>query len=392
MVQGAIIQIVAVGAQDAYLTKDPTITYFNLTHHKHTNFAMASVKKSFDAGKCIPGGSSRHKIEREGDMLSKLTLMVNLPALAADKAYVSSVGHAIIDKVELKIGTQVVDTLYGDYLNIYEELTARPGKQLGEMIGKGSLTERQAWATDDQQLYIPLPFWFSAGPQSALPLVALSHHTVELKVYWAQNWVALHDDDAMTLDSSKVSADILCDYVLLNQEERERVSNKEYEAIITQVQASQVDGHIMSSKSNTIDLDFNHPCKELLFACRPADNKPLDYGAEDIIETISFKVNGSERFNQNNRDPVPARLFRTLQPLYHHSNIPSQKVYCYSFSLYPEKSQPSGSLNFSRIDKAKLKVELVDAATGADNVFYLFACSYNILRIGSGIGGLAFSN
>jgi hypothetical protein len=106
--------------------------------------------------------------------------------------------------------------------------------------------------------------------------------------------------------------------------------------------------------------------------------------SEGFID-VKLQLNGHDRFAKRN-----ASYFRTCQPIQAGHKVPSKHIYCYSFALKPEEHQPSGTCNFSRIDNAKM---IFNAVTGLDDLtLTVWAVNYNVLRIMSGMGGLAYSN
>ena len=203
-----------------------------------------------------------------------------------------------------------------------------------------------------KKVYIPLEFYFCTNPGLALPLIALQYHEVRIKV---------HTGDKVD------TANLWVDYVYLDTDERRKMAQSSHEYLITQLQHQDFSGIGGDQR-----LNFNHPCKELVFK---VDSTP---GATD---NVKLTLNGHER-----AAPRPFKYFNTVQPYQHHTRIPDdEKIGVYSFALKPEESQPSGSCNFSRIDNAQLKI---DNASGG----HIWATNWNVLRIMSGMGGLAYSN
>jgi hypothetical protein len=105
-------------------------------------------------------------------------------------------------------------------------------------------------------------------------------------------------------------------------------------------------------------------------------------GKSSNIKSSLLKLNGQERFSQRT-----ASYFNRVQPYQHHSGTPDLGICSYSFALKPEEHQPSGTCNFSRIDNAELIVDVETKGT-----IDVYAIGYNVLRVQSGMGGLAYSN
>lgn len=177
---GGLMQLVAYGAQDVYLTGNPQITFFKVVYRRHTNFAMESIEQTF-TGQADFGRKVQATINRNGDLIHRMYLQATLPAVecpcSVSKCFrwVNYIGHALIKTVELEIGGQRIDKQYGDWLNIWNELTREPGHQVGydNMVGNTIfLTGTGLTRTESTTLYVPLQFWFCRNPGLALPLIA----------------------------------------------------------------------------------------------------------------------------------------------------------------------------------------------------------------------------
>ncbi len=248
-------------------------------------------------------------------------------------------------------------------------------------------------------LYIPLQFWFNNNPGLALPLISLQYHEVKLNIEFneVQNCVTFEEKNSSI--PSLENVDLYIDYIYLDTDERRRFAQSSHEYLITQLQFT--GDETISSNSLSSLLSLNHPCKELIWVCRSSDAETYNnwfnfttngtQSIESITDTeinpiinASILLNGHERFSQ--RD---GKYFNYVQPYQHHTNIPFEGINVYSFALKPEEHQPSGTCNFSRIDSANLRLSISNNFTG---VCKIYAVNYNILRIMSGMGGLAFSN
>ena len=356
------MQLVAYGAQDVYLTGDPQITFWKGVYRRHTHFAIESIENTF-SGTAAAGGSAECVISRNADLLGAVHLQV-----AASVAGTSTnFGHELVKKVEVHVGGQMIDRQYGLWMDIWDDLTTPAEKSAGynTMVAKG------ATATDGDNLYIPLQFWFCRHPGSAIPLVALQFHEVKLKFEFGS-------PSGATIDSIKLFAD----YVYLDEEERQRFSQSAQEYLIEQVQHHPASG--LSNGVNTVTLPFNHPVKELVWTVGTS-TVPGTFG------TLNDTASGGTKITFNNQDRASARpgsYYNLVQPYQHHTRVPTTNVYVYSFGLRPEEHQPSGTVNFSRIDNASITLDTTGGATSAD----IFAVNYNVLRVQSGLGGLAYSN
>ena len=386
---GGLMQLVAYGAQDIYLTGNPQITFFKVVYRRHTNFSMESIEQTLN-GSVAASSSVTSTISRNGDLIGRVFIQHDPGADVEENNY----GHALIDYVELEIGGQRIDKHYGHWMEVWAELTepnslGTSNTLINDMDGEGNFTKFQKMAcaggvqdgiggAGNQKpgmLFIPLQFWFCRNPGLALPLIALQYHEVKVKLAFS---AALKTNG---------STKLYVDYIYLDTDERRRFAQQSHEYLIEQVQ------QMNSSSSKSHELNFNHPVKELVWT------GPMLWGAGDNsgevsstvlndAEKYTLKLNGHDRFSARDR-----LYFTRAQVWQHHSGFGGvgseharDGIAVYSFALKPEEHQPSGTCNFSRIDNARLEL-----ATDAQEL-NIYAVNYNVLRIMSGMGGLAYSN
>ena len=459
---GGLMQLVAYGAQDIYLTGNPQITFFKVVYRRHTNFAMEAIEQTFN-GSANFGKKVTCTISRNGDLIHRIYLQATLPAVTLSSAdgsgaqfrWLNWVGHNLINNVELEIGGQKIDKHYGDWLQIWNELSQEPGKQAGyaDMVGNvpqlvNLLTQGGEGCDDDcaqgepnassevlscapeYTLYIPLQFWFNRNPGLALPLIALQYHEVKINLefnsinnlVWDLTSGSGHLVRDRVSSSGLVSASLYVDYIYLDTDERRRFAQVSHEYLIEQLQFT--GGESVTSSANKIRLNFNHPCKELVWVVQRDSfvscddsvvgpwkgQQPFNYSdwwdravlesgysvtrveglaGKNPVVTAKVQLNGHDRFTERE-----GRYFNLVQPYQHHTNIPAVGVNVYSFALKPEDHQPSGTCNVSRIDNATLILTLSNNTVGAaySAQVRVYATNYNVLRIMSGMGGLAYSN
>ena len=543
---GGLMQLVAYGAQDVYLTGNPQITFWKVTYRRHTNFAMESIEQTFN-GQADFGRRVQCTISRNGDLAYRTYLQITLPEIGQPNAgevyarWLDNPGEQLVSMVEVEIGGQRIDKQYGDWMHIWNQLTLTSEQEEGynKMIGN---TTQLTYLTDpkfaeiatacnandapaavcaprkalpETTLYIPLQFWFCRNPGLALPLIALQYHEVKITIelrpldecLWAVKQLQgakdaqiKHDD---SYNNSLVAASLYVDYIFLDTDERRRMAQNPHEYLIEQLQFTGDES--VGSSSNKLKLNFNHPCKELIWVVQP--DKNVDYCASFLAEQELMRALGAQPFNYTDaidalpnsiaafasldsltkvaasgtgagntsgntafinaqglfQDPgadnatstagwggdyadafgstgednlgssvsdagafvlaetakklhcwgqnpvVTAKLqlngqdrfseregsyFDVVQPFQHHTRHPDTGVNLYSFALRPEEHQPSGTCNFSRIDNATLQLVLSAEAIGDTETakVRVYATNYNVLRIMSGMGGLAYSN
>jgi hypothetical protein len=374
------MQLVAYGAQDIYLTGNPQITFFKVVYRRHTNFSMEAIEQTMN-GNQSPSGKSTITISRNGDLVNRV--YIQSVSSGAPTAGIENEGYNVFDNIVCEIGGQQIDKHLGIWMNNWAELTepnnfgmtataaqlgddyttnVREGTKFQIMSGAGGV---EAGTQSGGTYYIPLQFWFCRNPGLALPLIALQYHEVKLII---------------TYNSDKSAANqthsVWCDYIYLDTDERRRFAQVSHEYLIEQVQHQSFSGTAQS-----LDLNFNHPVKELVIT---GDAAPTTRTPTALSGTYQLKLNGHDRFAA--RDFT---YFTRCQVWQHHSGLGGvstrDSIGVYSFALKPEEHQPSGTCNFSRIDNAQLVLSV-----GAAHEVY--AVNYNVLRIMSGMGGLAYSN
>jgi len=489
---GGLLQLVAYGAQDIYLTGNPQITFFKVVYRRHTNFSMESIEQTFN-GTADFGKKVSCTISRNGDLAHRVYLQTTLPQLTAtdlsgsttaftldaDSAvsltkfkWVNWIGHKMIKYVEVEIGGQRIDKHYGEWLHLWNELTQTSSHEntYARMVGNvpklttspvvSADTSGDLWVFPQTTLYIPLQFWFCRNPGLALPLIALQYHETKINIEFEDlaNCIIAENSDSDVASSfngdiSLSNTNLWVDYIYLDTDERRRFAQMAHEYLIEQLQYSGEE--TATSSTNKIRLAFNHPVKEVVWITQvkssseakqwynfsmasddsfdtglPMDplgmglTSPLyhalgryaarlrtvtDSSASGIDSSLSItfdygqnptsvaklQLNGQDRFTERQGD-----YFNYVQPYQHHTRGPSIGINIYSFSLKPEEHQPSGTCNFSRIDTANLFLTLnttdirgttqINAANPAK--IRIYATNYNVLRIMSGMGGLAYSN
>jgi hypothetical protein len=411
---GGLLQLVAYGAQDVYLTGNPQITFFKVVYRRHTNFAIEAISQTFNG---TPGYGNRVtcQISRNGDLVHRMYLSLKI---SNSDSLCPFYGLRVINYVEIEIGGQKIDKHYSHWMYVWNELSLPKSKRNGynKMVGNtgGSLNA--------QTLYIPLEFWFCRNVGLALPLIALQYHEVKINIQFENS--ELCQGTSAALSAAFPNAILWVDYVFLDTDERRRFAQLSHEYLIEQLQFTGSET-VSSTKLNT-KLSFNHPCKELVWFAnkksQTANTSTINYinnnwfnytTDDDAITTLPYYynklllqnsavssaptknhvvnakliLNGNDRFSAR-----PGSYFNLIQPFQHHENIPTNAgINVYSFALKPEEHQPSGTLNMSRIDTATLSIDF-QTNSNTNTTLNVYAVNYNVLRILSGMGGLAYSN
>jgi hypothetical protein len=388
---GGLIQLVAYGAQDVYLTGNPQITFFKVVYRRHTNFAMESIQQTLNG---TPGFDKRVtcQISRNGDLIHRVWLELILTATnsGVTDTFCDMVGLRCIKYVELEIGGQRIDKHYPEWMYIWNELSLPEGKQDGYKVLINSTDvdsnsrKKASSSSKNTSVYVPLEFWFCRNVGLALPLIALQYHEVKLNIEFESSDKVKY---ATAITGANLDAKLWVDYIFLDTDERRRFAQLSHEYLIEQLQFTGDESITAVNSDTRIKLNFNHPCKELIWVCPdPGDSNTwtkFASGSSNCITEAKLQLNGQDRFAARNGD-----YFNLIQPFQHHERVPSNRgINVYSFALKPEEHQPSGTLNMSRIDTAVLNVKAAEKRT-----IKVFATNYNVLRIMSGMGGLAYSN
>jgi len=408
---GGLMQLVAYGAQDIYLTGNPSITFFKIVYRRHTNFAQESIEQTFN-GTVRYGSKVSCTISRNGDLVTTAFLEVTMKKGVGETTYFPA--EALLKEVELEIGGQKIDKVYSDWYRIYDEMFRSSEEK--DAYRRLVDFDSPASGSDEgvvKRFYVPLIFFFNQSPGLSLPLIALQYHEVKLHFTFAGET----EMQANGIDTTEaLSATLFCTYVFLDTDERRRFAQVSHEYLITQIQYTGSESIAPSTTKRTqnIRLNFNHPTKFIAWVVKDSANTHGKFttklpGETDEkfapIASAKLQLNGHDRFSERK-----GSYFNYLQPYEHLRTKPSAGVYLYSFAIKPDEHQPSGTCNFSRIDNATLilttKAGSVDAGDFANvktedvNVadissltsLQVYASSYNVLRVMSGMAGLAYSN
>jgi len=314
--------------------------------------------------------------------------------------WANAIGQLLVKEATLVIGNTPIARLWNDFLFMWEELTGKPGKRLTEMIGKRySVDDLILDSLSQRTLYVPLPFFYTQAPGNAVSLISLMYTNVEVHVTFEQlqNCVIRKDRETAVvkcggggqLQPTDLQAYLDVTNVYLDLYERDRFSVSHFDALITQVQRQEWQ---LDSSKNSVDVQFSHPIIELIWAvrrqCNEAVNAWFNYSgirAHEPIDSASLDFNHQARVAQQ-----PGSYFRLVQPYQAHTNIPDACVYCYSFALWPQEPQPSGSANFSRIQDVTFNVWLQNGLELERTTLIMFGRNWNLLKYRDGLGGQAF--
>ena len=444
------VQLETSGPQDAFFTDDPEYTYFIKNFQKHTNFAPFFVDLDVE-GEVEFGNTIRCTIpQNQGDLLKTVSMKVELSAIDQSLTsgydgfgYVESIGHAMIEYVEILIGGQVIQHIPSDFLAIYSDNYVTQTKQhnLEKLIGKPPLefsgtNVRQAkiagylgLATTDTKYFVDIPFYFYNNPELAVPLCAITGQEIEIVIklrdlkdcVWGydttdpanSNSIFYLGDFVQTKGLIK-SLKLTTEMVSLDEEEKQMISSKKMDYIITQIQESKSIIPQDSSASSIVDvkhkLKFKNPVKELFFIIQTL-RKELPSSATPYFVTnfdydSDYQLYNGEYVNYEHLQNLEIQLddsvildkvtgnvinLRAIQSGIHHSRTQLfRRYYSYSFALEPERWYPTGQRNFSLIKEQDIKLRILPDQN-AKRELRVLGLSYNILRVENGIAKTLFN-
>ena len=362
----ALIDLVSKGAQDVYITGDPQVSFFRQNYKRYTNFSMKPERMDY-IGTFAANNEVSIPIRSKGDLLSYIwiedTLISNV---ATNTDGLFSAGASKPTTFELWIGGQKVSELDSLFIQgVYNPL-------LRDNSAKASCTVTTNVAKENHgQNHFMIPFFFGEDWTKALPIVALQYHEVEIRIKCRDGY------------TPQGTPKVYGNYIYLDTDERTFFTETEHELLITQTQYQPA-----TNTDTELDLSyFNHPVKSLHLVSGAAAGQ--QWADEYTFSTSSLYINGTP-------------LFENTSNVYHHNVVPQMHctdlpddvlddlpTYSWPFCLTMSKSQPTGTLNFSRIDNAKL---MVNNVSGGTTLHRIYAVNYNILRIKNGMAGVAFGN
>jgi hypothetical protein len=377
------------GQEDISLSGDPEVTYFIEKYQGQTPFASRVDRVIFDE-QGVSFGSQNHRIlPRNGDLITNTTLYTAFPTPPVGVNVLDSVGTLMFQYVELYIGSELIERLYGEYIEMMFDLTIPKGKQAGLSFLDGKNLQ---YVSPPQLAYtVPLPFSvFKKG----LPLCAFKED-VTIRIVWNPS---TYFTSPSTLITTPFTAQLNIEYTYLAQNEIDFI-RKSRTQIFEQVQLNQF---FASYGANLVNchLDFYNPVKEMYFVLQQDSARGYDYsnvataaaasgtiGTGDLLAQLQFDFNTTERIAKNVGSP---QFLRVIQPLEFHTRVPDRIFYMYSFSLDPQGDSPSGSVNLSRIQNQNLYLYLNPTPTNVN--IRVYAASYNFLEISNNSAKVVFSN
>ena len=410
---GSLIKLHALTKHNRYLiTSNPEMDSFKGVFKRSNNYSFEYINIECNGTKYF-GQKLTFTIPKKAHFVQETILRIKLPALTLPSGstyinWTNSLGHALIDKIELSIGDYIVDTQDGLFYEILDELTnIKNYQKTNSLIRKfeSPVLLTTSTSTNEEYLYIPLKFWYTESLSNALPLYLLNYHSIKINVYLKEFQDCVIYDGVVTPDEKElISVDLTCKFIYLDNEELQLINNfvkQENDArtfIITQTQSFKAIDNISSNKDITMNLNsLNHPVLELLLVFIEQDsienNDYFNFGQRiltpytdkvPLIKTLKFDIDGNQLFYDQDES-----FYRKVLQYNHHSKVSDKLIYTIPFSQEPENySKYTGSLNFSAIDQPLLYIK---AENGISLSFpFIYAINYNIATIKNGLFGIQF--
>jgi hypothetical protein len=434
---GGLIQLIAYGAQNHFINGNPRMSFFKRVFRAYTHFSTESFTLQFLNQSQLTGDKDTLlscKIRRFGDMLHNTYIVLDLPpidtGLNGNEYYfrwVPYIGEVLLQEYWVSIGGSVIERRTGEWQHIWNELSMTDTKRQGyhALIGHdkalydpavttNTITANPNYKIPGRRIWIPLPLWFCRDSGSALPLIGLQHHEVELYIRFRRlddlytvrhkNETVFHRPKGEEMNiltrivhvdqqgvfgivgsSLNIQARVDANFVFLGDRERAFFTRNAVDYIIEE---AQMQVFVTEGINNVLNLTMNNIVKEMIWVFRPKNARDSNnwflftqHDGQEIMETSRLVIQGKDRFETKTSD-----YFGLIQPYHHHSRVPKKGVYCYNFGIHPEEFQPSGTLNASRLTKFQLLTTIRSNAEEYD--ILLFYMSYNFLRMIGGMGSL----
>jgi|SRR5210317_40209 hypothetical protein len=371
----ALVDLVSVGAQDAYITGDPQVSFWRQNYKRHTNFAIKPERMDY-IGTFNGGNEIVVPIRSKGDLLSYVWIEkggINTPGVNTEGLI--STDDTSLTEFSLHIGGQEVCRMDSLYVQGIHNVMLRDSQAKSTFtVTTSEISDNAKGVSGSKSDYYIIPFFFSEDWTKSLPLVALQYHDVELRIKCRSK-----------LQNLGATPKIYGMYAYLDTAEREHFTTQDHELLITQIQYQPV-----TKTDTSIDLTyFNHPIKSLHLTTSNVSG--TGWSNDYSFDKASLYINGLALFenmsNTFHHNVVHEMHTTTVAP----STLDALPVFSWPFCLTMNRAQPSGSLNFSRIDNAKLTIQS-PKSDARDGLYRVYGVNYNILRIKDGMAGIAFSN
>jgi hypothetical protein len=414
---GGLTQLVLKGQMDSYINLNPCINYYKYVYNKHVNFSMENRSLPPDNFSSINLSASTanikllFSIKRFGDLIGNMYFTFNLPDIySTDKhrfRWVNNIGHNFILKATIRVEGDIIDEIYGEWMNIWNELTNKDGIEYNKLIGnipeytnpnnnstqyviKNNILFNSVYPNGDivkdkfnpsikgRILQVPLNFWFTRNPSLALPLYKIQNQEIKVEIelndmenlyqIWCDKlklyvspvlFYDIYNETVKISNFINSESSIKCfldvNYIFLDSDYRASSLTNEgiVKYVIDYVKRETKSGISINSFGSDINMtnSYNH-IKELVWIMRRPDlvkyfNIHDNYTASHIYnENMGILETAQIKWAETIiRVDEKAYYYNNIQPYQYHTNVPRTGIYSYSFSLFPEKIIAAGSYN-----------------------------------------------
>jgi hypothetical protein len=362
------------GQEDISLSGEPQVTYFIERYAGQTLFAQRVDQVIFDEQAVFFGGENHRILPKSGDLITNMYLYIQIPTLPTSVNFLDSAGTLMFQYVELYLGTELIERLYAEQIEMKYDLEVPKGKQpgLSYMIGKNL-----QFSSLPQAAYtVPLPFsTFKKG-------LVVDGPAITFRIVW--NPSTFFTTPAYVIPGT-ITSYLNIEYTYLSEPEKKTMQSGHRFQVFEQVQRMEFFTPQGVSNVQCL-LEFYNPTKEIFIVLQNDSALGYDYsntatsasttiGTTDLLNNLQLDFNGVSRIEPRVGTP---QFLRIIQPLEFHTRVPSRLFYMYSFSLDPEGDNPCGSVNISRIKNQKIYLSLNPSP--ANVRIRIYTVSYNFLE------------
>ena len=338
---GGLLDLVAKGGQDIYFICNPEISFFKKVYKKHTNFSTENIK--FPLNDISFGKIDTAIIPRVADLLTNIFLEIELPLLDEGQSYINYIGYGIIDYIELCIGETVIQRLTGETLYILNEYKLNHNKKkiYNKIVGGKYFMNYNTFVGNKGGKYtVPLNFWFTEDISQSIPLVALQHHDIQIKLKYKKfdELYITKNNTQITDSNNKIKTNFILEMVFLDVEERSNFAKSDHEYLITQIQYNLNNNILKNQLVGRYSLNFFNPIRELFFVIQNkkiiSNKKDLFNFSKDLDLPLEPLKNAQILFNNSERfEKMESNFFRFINNINKHTNLSNNFIYNYTFSL-----------------------------------------------------------
>lgn len=412
---GSKLQLYSVGKENSYLTKNPQFSVFKTVYSMHSNFAMQVINLNFEGkfNNLSLDNPTKLKLtlKKNASLIHKLFLKMNLPTIQSPNLdWAPNIGEILVKEARIRIGGQIIEEYDSEYMHIYNRLSSNYEKNnfLDSMMNCSNPPSKS-----EMDLYIPLPFWFHRDIGSSLPIYNFTSHDViiEIELRPLKELCIFNDNTELSLENINnsflnnvwnINPSLYTTYIFLDKSEELRFKTSILSYLVEPIKKIIINPTNLKNTFNISDEIPRFPSKEFIIFGKQKesitnDNSFLDFSNKktipklgNIISKIGIQFDQTKRVDKKDSD-----YFNTIQPYMHHKSR-LDYIYSYSFSLFPDKFQPSGTCNLTHIPEVFIEIDLEDKLITTEDIInyniYLYIRHYNILNINSGLGNLLLSS